>query len=95
MKKETASEKRYKRLHKLISACIEHFSEDEMLATFGDITYKEYMESMDTDKMVSELSMQGYCIFKPDSISKSEQLREYAATAIFPYYNEQQTGILF
>jgi len=46
-------------------------------------------------EMVSRLSLEGYCIFKPDSAVKANQLKEYAENNIFPYYNEQMTAILF
>jgi hypothetical protein len=95
MKAQSASQKRYARLTKLVKTCMEHFSEDDMLEVFEKQTGKEYMESKDHEEMVSELVMAGYCIFKPDSSDKSDKLKEYAETVIFPYYNEQMTAILF
>lgn len=95
MKQETARQKRDARLTKLILACAEHFSEDEMLEVFENVTGKEYVEKKDTNTMVWELSLEGYGIFKPDSTSKADQLKEYAETVVFPYCNEQQVSILF
>ena len=95
MKAQTASQKRNARLTKLVTECMEHFSEYEMLEVFSKVTGNEYIEAKDNDAMVSELVMAGYCIFKPDSSDKSDKLKEYAETVIFPYYNEQQSGILF
>lgn len=92
---KSASQIRYERLNKLILACSEHFSEDEMMEVFENVTGREYVEKKDTETMVSELAMEGYCIFKPDSTCKADQLKEYAETVIFPYYNEQQVAILF
>ena len=92
---KSASKKRYERLTNLILACSERFSESEMLEVFEQVTDKEYVEKKDKNAMIWDLSLEGYCIFKPDSTAKADQLREYAETHIFPYYNEQQVGILF
>jgi hypothetical protein len=97
MKKQTltASEKRQERLSKLIDACMEHFSEDEMLEAFSKSTRKEYVDKQEHEDMVSELVMAGYCVFKPEMSTQADKLKEYAETYIFPYYNQQQVSILF
>lgn len=95
MKKETASQIRYKRLSKLVNACLEKYSEEEMMEAFSNITGEDYVKSKDSEEMVSELVMAGYCIFRPDNTNQSDQLKEYAEKYVFPYYNEQQTAILF
>ena len=92
---KTAAEKRYERLYKLIKACTEQFSEEEMVEVFNQIAGTDYVEEKDHDGMVSELVMAGYCIFKPESSAKSDMLKEYAETVVFPYYNEQGVSILF
>ena len=73
MKKETASQKRYARLTKLVNACLEKFSEDEMLDVFSKETGNEYIEKKDTDEMIFELEWEGYCVFKAESLA--EQIR--------------------
>jgi hypothetical protein len=99
----TAKEIRKERLHKLIKACLEKYSESEMIEAFNDITGTDYVDSEDIEEpeemeeweMTNKLKARGYCIFKPNWSYQAEQLKEYAATNIFPYYNEQQAAILF
>jgi len=87
--------KKYDRIYKLIETARSHFQDEDLMQVFSDITGNEYVEKKDTEEIISHLAIEGYCIFKPDSTMKAEQLREYAESNIFPYYNEQQTAILF
>jgi vacuolar-type H+-ATPase subunit E/Vma4 len=76
MKKQTASQKRYARLKKLIAACLERFSEDEMLEVFSKETGNDYIERKEIDEMISELEMEGYFILKTQSLA--EQIKAEA-----------------
>jgi hypothetical protein len=94
---------RKQRLKDLIKACLYRYSESEMLDAFNEATGSDYIDERDIEEpekmsefdMTNELTAKGYCIFKPDNFLQAEQLKEYAATNIFRYYNEQQTAILF
>lgn len=95
-KREDEKIKRQMALRILIKTEFERgYSESEMIEAFNNETGENYELAPDNDEMVSRLSAEGYCIFKPDSSAQSDQLREYAETNIFPYYNEQRTAILF
>lgn len=95
-KREDEKIKRQRVLRILIKTAFERgYSESEMIEAFNNETRETYELTPDNDEMVSRLSIEGYCIFKPDSSSKADQLKEYAETNIFPYYNEQRTAILF
>jgi len=95
-KREDEKIKRQRTLRILIKTAFERgYSESEMIEAFNNETRENYELTPDNDEMVSRLSIEGYCIFKPDSSTKAEQLREYAETNIFPYYNEQRTAILY
>jgi len=78
----------------LIKEALNRYDADELLGFLTEITTgnsEEYLK----DKMVSELTLAGYCIFKPEMTTQADKLKEYAETYIFPYYNEQQSAILF
>lgn len=95
-KREDEKIKRQRILRTLIKTAFERgYSESEMIEAFNNETRENYELAPDNDEMVSRLSIEGYCIFKPDSSEKAEQLKEYAETNIFPYYNEQRTAILY
>jgi hypothetical protein len=95
-KREDEKIKRQRTLRILIKTAFERgYSESEMIEAFNKETRENYELSPDNDEMVSRLSYEGYCIFKPDSSAKAEKLREYAENNIFPYYNEQRTAILY
>ncbi len=95
-KREDEKIKRKRVLHILIKTAIERgYSEKEMIEAFNTETGENYELMPDNDEMVSRLFLEGYCIFKPDSAVKANQLKEYAENNIFPYYNEQMTAILF
>lgn len=83
------------RLNKLISACLDNFSTEEVVKAFNYVTDSNYCEKPDPEDMIGELAMEGYCIFKPDGFFQAEKLREYAETYVFPYHNEQTNAILF
>lgn len=101
--KKSTAQIRKERLRKLINACLDRYTESEMMQVFREITSTDYVniedieepEEMSEYEMSEKLASKGYCIFKPDNFFQAEQLKEYAATNIFPYYNEQQTAILF
>lgn len=95
MKNNSQSQLRYKKLRYLIERCLETYEESEILEVFNKVAKNNYCEEKEKEEIISDLVIEGYCIFKPDSTNKAEQLREYAETNIFPYYNEQQTAILY
>lgn len=78
----------------LIKEALNRYDADELLGFLSEVTTgnsEEYLR----DKMVSELVIAGYCVFKPEMTAQKEQLKEYAESVIFPYYNQQQVSILF
>jgi len=83
------------KLRQLVAACLERYSEDEMLEAFSYETDKTYVVETDKDEIISQLVYSGYAIFKTESIQQAEKLKEYAENNVFPYYNEQQSAILF
>jgi len=93
-KKQLNSERLVK-LNNLLSDLQDEFTDDEILKVFGDITDKEYAEYKSIEDIIIELSCDGYCIFKTNSIWQVEQLREYAVNNVFPFYNDQDAAILF
>jgi hypothetical protein len=105
VKKLTAKQEKeikMRKIRSLIECALDRYSESELLEAFNAVAKDEYIniEEYEPDEksesdMVSDLAIKGYCIFKPDSSYKAEQLKEYAETKIFPYYNEQQAAILF
>ena len=99
MKNNKQNEQKIKRqriLNILIQTALDRgYSESEMIEAFNNITRENYELAPDNDEMVSRLSLEGYCIFKPDSSAKAEKLKQYAEETIFPYYNEQISSILF
>lgn len=89
------SQKRYDRIYNLIKAALVHFREEDLIEVFNDITEKDYEEKKEREDLLLDLVCEGYCIFKPEYSAQGDKLKEYAETNIFPYYNQQQSAILF
>jgi hypothetical protein len=87
-KKSSAVLLREWKLKALIHACLERYSEDEMIQAFNEVTGETYIKDA-----LSELKESGYLIFKPDTTYQENQLREFAESVVFPYVNEQQVCI--
>jgi hypothetical protein len=93
IKKTHAAIVRESRLQDLIKACLDRYSEEEIVEAFRVVTENDYAIELGEDGMTTELSKMGYLIFKPMYGYQENQLREFAESVVFPYVNEQQCCI--
>ena len=77
MKKTLQQQKRKERLSKLINACLEHFTESEMIEAFNEETNEEYELKKGNEKMISELEYEGYTITKFDSLVQEWKFNDF------------------
>lgn len=77
MKKNTASQKRYERLYKLIGACLEHFSEEEMIEVFNKLADENYEIEKTEDDFIFELGVAGYTVIKAESLAEQIKVESF------------------
>jgi len=101
-KQQSASMQRKHRLNNLIKAAQERYSNEELFAEF--LERLEYREKLDIAKMVAldddimneikcSQKSEGFIVLKIESMEQKEKLTDFLTTAIYPYYNEQQTNL--
>jgi len=106
--KKMISNKDAEKLKALIEVAKEKFSIEDILFFFLDSVDNDWKERNETIKAIlaneiikdelkeelqGEMKTEGFLILKLNNMQQKEKLTDFITTAIYPYYNEQQTNL--